>query len=507
MPSAASKKGSPPSSTSSSSKPSLRMMARKELQEIRAKKRLAPDRRPEQTLLDFIPSVSPHLIPPLHLKEAADRFENFRTAPFEFVFSVPPRHGKTELVKHFIVWALKLDPTLRIAYITYAQNQAEDMSAEALKIAHEAGLDLSRETRSVWETPEGGKVIWTGVGGALTGKGFNLVIVDDPVRNRIEAESPVHRDRAWDMFRSDLYSRLQRGGIGNKVEPSICVIQTRWHDDDLAGRLTKGSEEEGIDPWFAINIPAIANEDTENEQALCEEIVPLRRLKKIRSTVGPYAWTSLYQGRPRPRGTTVFGDPKFYTAPPFTYRAAQGLDLSYTEKKTSDSSVVATLLEEDGLIYVRRVVKRQVRAPDFKDTLRSERARFPHSNCRIYAAGTELGALDFFKQEERDKTGKAIPGADIEVLAPEGDKFTRAIPFAAAWNSGRVVVPDPTLIEANPEEYGWVNDYLDELKAFTGVKDTHDDQVDASVAAYDVLEGPVATFDGLPTVTTKRRSL
>ncbi len=113
----------------------------------------------DTSLLDFIPAVSPQLVAPAHLAPAVEQLEGFRERPFEFVFSVPPRHGKTVLVLHFVVWALKLDPTLRLAYITYAQNQAEEMSGDALRIAMAAGLRLSRSTRGAWETPEGGRVL------------------------------------------------------------------------------------------------------------------------------------------------------------------------------------------------------------------------------------------------------------------------------------------------------------------------------------------------------------
>lgn len=467
-----------------------------ELARIRTAKLSRSTEALPKDLMEWIPEVSPGLMSPKHLVAAADLLKNFATQAFEFVFSVPPRHGKTVLVLHFIVWAMKLFPTLKIAYVSYAANQAEDMSSDALKIAERAGLALSRATRAAWETPEGGKVHWVGVGGALTGKGYQLVIVDDPVKNRVEAESPVHRERAWNFFRSDLYTRLEAGGPERSIEPSICVIQTRWHDDDLAGRLTKGDEEEDIDPWFAINIPAIANENTEDEAALCEELVPLRRLHKIRNRVGPYAWSSLYQGHPMPPGATVFGDPTFYSKEPPNYRSAIGLDLAYTAKTSSDHSVAVTMLRDAGTddYYVVRCRRRQLRAPDFKEEVLMAKAEFPRSALRIYAAGTERGSCDFLNRQDLDAQGRTRPAIGVTVMTPVGDKFTRAIPFAAGWNGMRVRIPSPELVTANPGKYGWVNDYLDELKVFTGVKDAADDQVDASAAAFDELAGGGGTY-------------
>lgn len=439
-------------------------------------------------LLEWIPQVSPKLMSPVHLADAGKLLQHYRERPFEFVFSVPPRHGKTVMVTHFIVWALIQDPTLCIAYVSYSARQAQDMGAKALKIAHAAGLRLSRETRGAWETPEGGLVHWEGVNGALTGRGYNVGIIDDPVKNRVEAESPVHRERAWGFMRSDLYTRLEAGGRG-RHDPSVAVIQTRWHADDLAGRLTQGDVEEEIDPWHTINIPAILDEGTESERALCEPLISLARLKKTRRRVGPYAWSSLYQGHPMPRGMSVFGDPTFFVAEPKRYRPGMGLDLAYTSKTSSDHSVVVTMLHEaqTGAYYVVRVRRRQKTAPEFKDEIRQALSEFPGAPIRIYASGTEKGATDFLRVQDVDARGQRRPGLAVQVLAPKGDKFTRAVPFAAAWNDGRVAIPAPELVSAQPGKYGWVNDYLDELKVFTGTSDASDDQVDASAAAFDVL--------------------
>jgi predicted phage terminase large subunit-like protein len=411
---------------------------------------------------------------------AVQRLMGFKEHPFQFVFSVPPRHGKTELILHFIVWALKLDPTLNIAYLTYSADQAHAKSRRALAIAQEAGLELTKAAVGEWATPKNEYVVWTGINGAVTGKGFNILIIDDPIKNRVEAESKTYRDRHWDTFQSDLITRLEVNG-------SVCVIQTRWHEDDLAGRLVRGNVQDDVDPWQFVNMPAIANEETDAEAALWPERWPLELLHRRRRQVGPYAWASLYQGQPRPRGASVFGDPTFFTTEPPVFRPGMGLDLAYTEKKIADYSVVVTMLYEppttkdgQGTHYVVRVRRKQCKAPDFKDELRLARSEYPNAPIRVYASGPEEGTVDFFR-----KAPNPIP---IQCMPPRGDKFTRAIPMAAGWNASRVLIPAPELVASNRARYGWVNEYLDELKSFTGLKDPHDDQVDASAAAYDLLD-------------------
>jgi len=468
-------------SSGSSSQDSLTTLVREKLARIRNERhQLLQRSQTIPSLLEWMPKVSPRYVSPFHLRAAADQLNAFETKPFEFVFSVPPRHGKTLLLLHFIVWALLRNPRLNICYVTYNSDQAKDKSRLALGIAERAGLTLVSKTMARWATPENEHVLWTGVGGPVTGKGFDIILFDDPVKNRAEAESPVKREAAWSFYQSDLATRMEPGC-------SFACIQTRWHEDDLAGRLTKDDEGEGFVALPYTNIPAIIDEGLPTERALWPERWSLPLLYRRRQRVGEYAWASLFAGQPRPRGSAVFGDPTFFNALPGNYQLAQGLDLSYTEKKTSDWSVIVTMMKCGDFFYVRKVLRRQKRAPDFKQDLRLERQRFKNPRVRIYAAGTETGAVDFLRRSDLVRNGTPLPGLNIEMLTPEGDKFTRAIPFAAAWNAQRVLVPSPELIDEHPEEYSWVHDFLDEMRAFTGVKDAHDDQVDASVAAFDVL--------------------
>ena len=456
---------------------------------------------PVPPLMEFIPATTPKWMAPTHLREVVTKLERFKQEPFEFCFSVPPRHGKSQLLLHFIVWALLKHPELDICYVTYNADQAEAQGRIGLTIAESAGLNLTTANAGRWQTSKNRWVQFTGIDGSVTGRGYDLVIIDDAHKNRAEAESPRMRERAWAFYQNDLSTRLEPGG-------SFISVGTRWHEDDLNGRLLRQDAEGDWEALPGVNIPAILDEDTPSERALWPQRWPLEALKKRRRRVGAYAWASLFQGRPVPRGSTVFGEPTFYTELPKHYRVGQGLDLSYTEKKTSDYSVIVTIMREigaDGLktenakYYVTRVIRKQQRAPDFKREARLERTRYPSAKCRIYAGGTETGAIDFLRRKDIGPDGKPQPGLSFEVMAAKGDKFTRAIAFAAAWNDGRVLLPAPELAAADPIRFGWVHEFIDELRAFTGTgKDANDDQVDAAVAAFDVLETPTATYESIP---------
>lgn len=421
-------------------------------------------------LRDFVPRVSPNLEAPRHLGPIVDLLERCEAEPIQATASTPPQHGKTETCIHGLVQLLRRNPGKRHAYVTYASDRAQAMSAKGRQIAEAAGLRVGG-TLARWTTKAGGGVVWTGIGGPLTGYGINgLLLVDDPVKNRAEAESALIRERTDQWFRDVALTRCHPGA-------SKLVVQTRWHHDDLAGRLNARG-------WKKVNLPAIDGEG----RALWPEQRPADFLALVRKEVGEYTWASLYQGEPRPRGGAVFQDVVLCEGIPTggALQWAIGLDLAYSAKTQSDWSVAVVLLRVSDpknpaalpVFYVVEVVRLQVKAPAFKQQIRALQARYPFAKTRWYAAGVENGIGDFLQ------IGDGVdPGVQVEVLPAVGDKFVRAQPFAAAWNAGRVLVP-----RGAP----WAAEFLVELASFTGLNDPHDDQVDALAAAYDLLAPTLA---------------
>lgn len=167
---------------------------------------------------------------------------------------MPPRHGKSELVTiRYALWRLLREPRMNIIIASYNQKLAEHFSRKIRWLA-ESCLEVSRSRNAVgqWETAAGGGVKAVGVGAGVTGFGGNLIIIDDPVKGMRQANSRVYRDRAWDWYRNDIYTRLEPNG-------SIILIQTRWHEDDLAGRLLKNMQTGG-EQWEMVRLPALAEE-------------------------------------------------------------------------------------------------------------------------------------------------------------------------------------------------------------------------------------------------------
>lgn len=411
-----------------------------------------------ESLADFVPRVSPWLKAPLHLAPLLEVFEEAaRVGSVRAVTSTPPQHGKTVAVSHALTWMLRRTPSKRNAYVTYEADRAEDVNLQIQNIAREAGLGVDGN-RKLWRTPAGGSVLATGVGGPLTGYPIDgWLVIDDPLKNRAEAESSTIRNRAWDWLTSTALTRCHPGA-------SVLVIQTRWHVDDPAGRLIdKG--------WRRVNLPAIDN----HGRALWEEARPAKwLLEEVKPQVGEYDWAALYQGEPRTKGGALFRDVAFYETLPDRYRVAIGVDLAYTSKKHADYSAAVVLAKGgDGRYYVLDVVRAQEESPRFFDRLLILQQRYPGARFVWHTSTTEKGLAEMMNAR----------GLNIwaEPAASAGDKFTRAQPVAAAWNTqpeGRVMVP---------RSGHWVSDFVAELANFTGVNDRHDDQVDALASAFNDL--------------------
>lgn len=370
------------------------------------------------------------------------------------VVSTPPRHGKTELLIHGMVYLLADNPARQLSYIGYATTFAEDKSRKARTIAREVGVPISAEARSRknWRTGVADGGVWaTSITGPLTGQGFGVMLVDDPIRDRATAESSTYREHHYEWFNDTAFTRLEPGG-------SCIVVQTRWHPDDLAGRLIR-------DGWEVVNLPALSDEGA----ALWPERWPAERLLEIKAQLGEYGWASLYQGQPRPRGGALFRDVHFYDRlPEAPRRISIGLDLAYTQKTHADYSVAVVLAELGGSYYVLDVIRAQVEAPEFAARLRQLMATFPGVVPSWYVGGQEQGIVSLLGQM----------GIPIHALPARSDKFVRAQPVSAAWNTKRVLLPQGP---------SWVSSFVGEVATFTGVSDPTDDQVDALAAAFDAL--------------------
>lgn len=232
--------------------------------------------------------------------EAVERGEIDRLMIF-----MPPRHGKSELAsKRFPAWCLGRVPKRQIIAASYNSDLASDFGRNVRNLVAErefgevfSGVSLAPDSQAAnrMNTNAGGTYVAAGVGTAITGRGADIALIDDPFKDREEADSERRRELVWAWYRSTLFTRLMPGA-------AIVLIQTRWHEDDLAGRLLEqdGRKEDGGE-WEVLELPAL-----QDGKALWPEWYPLEALERIKATIGPREWSALYQQQPQPDEGTFF---------------------------------------------------------------------------------------------------------------------------------------------------------------------------------------------------------
>lgn len=430
------------------------------------------DRAPfEQWLPVVTPTYSwqwPHL---RYIRAALDQVTS--GAVKRLMIFCPPQHGKSSMTTiRYPVWRLERTPTLRVIVGCYNQTLANRFSRQARKIAAERmSLDGERKAVEEWQTAAGGIFRAVGVGAGITGQGGDLICIDDPTKSREEAESQSYRDRVWDWYSQDLFTRQGPGA-------AIILIMTRWHTDDLAGRIL--ASEDGPN-WTVVNLPAIAEAGDplgrELGQALCPARYDEAALADRRAVLGSYAFSSLYQGHPLPPGGGMFKREWFeiVNAAPSKAERVRAWDRAATEKAGDYSAGVLLAKDADNVFYVEDVVRGQ-----FSD-LAAEK-----TIAQTAQMDAGRGQVATWLEQEPGSSGKAVAQITIRALAgfvvkaerSTGDKATRAQPFAAQCEARNVKLVRGAFNAA----------YLDELASFP--YGAHDDQVDSSSLAFNKLALP-----------------
>lgn len=444
------------------------------------------------TFSDFKQRVQPsyqqlafHRAIDYHLEMVADYIESRgRTGIGRLIINIPPRHGKTLTTSQlFPAWLLGRMPWARIimaGYGTklpkkssrYVRNMIRTRAYQSIFPNVAVADDSASATE--WEIANmSGGVLAAGVGAGITGYGGNLLLVDDPIRSRSDAESATKRDRLKDWWNDDFFTRLEEPG------GAVIVMCTRWHFDDLAGWLLAG---EDAHEWTHLRLPALAEENdplgrTPGE-ALWEEKMGRDKLLKMQAA-NPYGFASLYQQTPIPRGAGLFDAAHIQVVEhaPECVRVVRFYDLAITAKARADYSVGLKLgLTHDERFVILDVWREQRELPDVHRAI-VQNAQVDGTRVPIRIEG-EKGGLIQLQFLLRDP---ALRGFSMDAKPPIGDKYTRAAPVASRVNAGRFM-----MVRGR-----WNRALLDELALFPNGQ--HDDQVDALSGAFDMLvNGQVA---------------
>ncbi len=374
---------------------------------------------------------------------------------------MPPRHGKSEQVTvRYAGWFLENDPSQRVILGAYNSTLAEKFSRKIRRIV-QSRIELNKERKSVaeWETQAEGGLRAAGVGVGVTGMGANLIIIDDPVKNREEANSEAYREKTWSWYCDDLYTRLEPNA-------SIILIQTRWHEDDLAGRIL--ASEDGPN-WRVINLPAIAELNDPlgrlEGEALCPERYDLKALAEIKLVMGA-SFQALYQQRPSAIEGEIFLREwwQFYRDVPYLEKVVQSWDTAFKDKQENDYSVCTTWGIAKNAFYLLHVWKGKVQFPELKNVSKLLADNFKPDEILIEDKASGQSLIQELNRETRYA---------IRAIKVDRDKIARANASTPIISAGKVFLPE------NSTWFGTNTlDFIDTLASFPNA--AHDDEVDST---------------------------
>lgn len=489
----------------------------------------------EDSFLGFVKAAFPTWeLPDFHLKmiDALDRLEkntltsHFGLTPSEchgkkevpvrnILITMPPRHGKSTYGSViFPAYFMAKKPSRYIMSTSYNSQLATDFGRQVRDLANEPitkqvfpDFEMSQDSRAVdqWRTTASGAAYFIGVGGTTSGRAANLLLLDDPLKSREEAESATQRNKIWNYYVSALSTRLQPD-IDN-VPPAQIVILTRWHPDDPAGRLME-TEDWKEDRWIHINFPAVSEKRGEpisrsylpadhpdylppNEaskitkrkrfiykterSALWPERFPLEELER-RERLNPREFASLYQQSPFILGGNLIKSNWWRTYPPdmkperFTSLIIAA-DTAFKAKQNSDYSVMMVMgLDSNGDIYLVDAIRDRFEFPDLKRRMIMLNNEWRGRGLRGIYVEDKASGQSLIQELKRESGVSVIP------YRVASDKVSRLNAVLPLIEGGRVFLP-----EVAP----WLDPFMDECQTFPSGK--HDDMVDALSMGLDVL--------------------
>jgi predicted phage terminase large subunit-like protein len=421
-----------------------------------------------------------------HCELLADVLEKVASGEIKrLLISLPPRHSKSEMISRlFTAYYLKKNPHHFVGVNSYSAELAYTLSRASRENFQRCGGIVKDDVSAVkhWETTTGGGMWAAGVGGSITGKGFHLGLIDDPLKNSEEAASDTIRDKQKEWYSSTFYTR-------GEPDSAIIVIQTRWHEDDLTGWLL--SEEKGEEPekWHVVNLPAIYDEDSyenlpasctsepdfrqEIGAALCPERYDAPKLKKMRARIGEYHFDALFQQRPTSKKGLFFDVSKLEivdVAPAVVVSRVRGWDKAATSGDGDFTVGARVSKDKEDIYYVEDIVRGQwdtaTRDRNIKQTAETDGKKVKIRGEQEPGSGGVFQAQTFIRM---------LGGFSVKCEKATTNKEVRADAFSSQINAGNV-----RLVRGD-----WNKAFIEELRKFPRGK--HDDQVDSASLAFNAI--------------------
>jgi predicted phage terminase large subunit-like protein len=412
--------------------------------------------------------------------------------------TMPPRHGKSELCsKYFPAWYLGTHPEDRIILTSYEADFAATWGQKVRDIfkEHKTVFGVSINDRSAarnrWDIAgHRGGMGTAGVGGPITGKGAEILIIDDPVKNAEQANSPTYRDKAKDWYKSTAYTRLTPTG-------KVILIQTRWHEDDLGGWLI----DESKDDWTIIDLPAIALEDNDAigrniGEALWPELWNIDKLKQSKAQLGEYWFSAMYQQKPQPLEGGILKRAwiQYYDSLPGSISNSTtftGWDLAISEKETADYTCSCTIKHNnlDGKLYVMDWTRERIDFPTQINAVLNKYNQYAPDIVAIEEVAYQAALPQALRKYN-------LP---IKPVKATRDKVTKIQSTFLLFEQGQVVLPS---------KHPLLGEFENEYSMFPSGK--HDDLLDATELALQMAmygHNPYTNTDSAYEFSTQRKRL
>lgn len=400
------------------------------------------------------------------------------------MITMPPRHGKSMLASEFFpAWYMGRNPDHYVVTATYAQELADDFGRKVKNQIEDPsfqhvfpGVGLADDSKSAKRfhiegqigglehaTTQRGAFYAVGVGGPLTGRGAHLLLIDDPVKNREDAESEVMRRKTKDWYTSTAYTRLMPGG-------RIVIIQTRWHEDDLSGWL---QAEHGHEDWTVLNLPAISDDG----DALWPEQYDVEALERIKRALPPRDWSALYQQRPSPDTGDYFKREWIIpvdVVPPREQMAIYGGSDYAVTADGGDYTVHSVIgVDHTGRMYLLDLWRQQASSDVWVDAFCALVRKWKPIGWAEETGQIKSGVGPFLVKRMLETGSYTVR----EQFPTRGDKAVRAQSIRGRMSMQGLHVP---------RDAPWYSDFVAELMSFpVGV---HDDQVDAIGLAGQLMD-------------------
>jgi predicted phage terminase large subunit-like protein len=438
---------------------------------------LAPSIRGElarRRLADFVGLLHHDYRPAPHTRLLCEHAEAVEAGEIDrLMIFLPPRHGKSlHLSQALPAWFLGRQPRKHVILSSYADELAHKNSRVARGFLEDDrwpfSTRLSPQSHAAgrWDTTDGGGVIAAGVGAGITGQGADLLVLDDLLRDRADADSLAIRDSTWAWLGQVAMTRLHRGA-------AVVYATTRWHEDDPAGRLLDSS---GGSRWTVLRLPALAVEGDPLGRDEGEPMWPdefgVEHFAEQRELMGPRAFAAVHQQEPTPEKGVVFERAWMgrYSRLPDGLRIVQSVDSAFKTGVANDYSVIATWGTDRRFFYLLDVRRAKLAYPQLVQAIKEAAAEWSPERVLVEDKASGQSVVQTLKQET---------GLPVVPVPAEGSKISRAESVTGLFEAGKVLLPD--------QSPSWLHDWIEEHVKFPGGK--HDDQVDTTSHALRWLRG------------------